>query len=78
MKKKATKKASGWGGERKGAGRPRGSGKGPSADARYSRVAVMFTAKEIKKLEKLSRKMKLPKATVVYELTAAQLKGVRA
>lgn len=76
MKKKATK--TGWGGERKGAGRPKGSGSGPSADARYSRVAVMFTAKEIKKLEKLGRKMKLPLATVVYALTAPQLKGVRA
>jgi len=73
-RRKATKKKSGWGGRRKGAGRPKGSGKGPSPDARYNRVAVMFNNAEITTLEKVAAKKKLPVATVAYELIAKALK----
>ncbi len=84
-KKKATKKAAGkkkatkkkpasWGGRRRGAGRPIGSGKGPSPDARYNRVAVMFNNTEIKALKALASKDGLPIATVAYNLIARNLK----
>jgi len=73
-RRKATKKKSGWGGRRKGAGRPKGSGKGPSPDARYNRVAVMFNNAEIAMLESAAAKKKLPVATVAYELIAKALK----
>ncbi len=75
-KARAKKKAapSGWGGRRKGAGRPKGSGKGPSPDARYNRVAVMFNNDEIKTLQSLAKKKGLPVATVAYQLIARSLK----
>lgn len=73
-KKKATKKAPSWGGRRRGAGRPIGSGKGPSPDARYNRVAVMFNNTEIKALKALAAKGDLPIATVAYNLIARNLK----
>ena len=74
-KKKATKKkAAGWGGRRRGAGRPIGSGQGPSPDARYNRVAVMFNNTEIKALKALAAKDGLPIATVAYNLIARNLK----
>jgi hypothetical protein len=72
--KKAAKKAPSWGGRRRGAGRPIGSGKGPSPDARYNRVAVMFNNTEIKALKALAAKNDLPIATVAYNLIARNLK----
>ncbi len=73
-RKKAGKKKSGWGGRRPGAGRPKGSGKGPSPNARKNRVAVMFTDTELKKLEALARKQRIPIATVTYRLIEKSLK----
>ena len=68
-KKKAT-----WGGRRPGAGRPIGSGSGPSPNSRKNRVAVMFTDTELAKLTSLSKKQKLPVATVAYRLIERSLK----
>lgn len=74
-KKKATKKRpASWGGKRRGAGRPIGSGQGPSPDARYNRVAVMFNNTEIKALKALAAKEGIPIATIAYNLIARNLK----
>jgi hypothetical protein len=73
-KKAAKRKPASWGGRRRGAGRPVGSGKGPSPDARYNRVAVMFNNTEIKALKALAAKDGLPIATVAYNLIARNLK----
>lgn len=72
-KKKATKKAS-WGGRRPGAGRPKGSGSGPSPNSRKNRVAVMFTDTEVSKLQTLATKKNIPVATIAYNLIARSLK----
>lgn len=73
MKAKAKKKAS-WGGRRSGAGRPKGSGSGPSPNSRKNRVAVMFTDTELIKLNALANKQKIPVATVAYRLIERSLK----
>jgi len=70
--KKATKKA--WGGKRKGAGRPKGSGTGRSPEARYNRVAVMFNNAEIQRLRELAGKKGVPVSTLAYDLAAKGLK----
>ncbi|MCH7600269.1 MAG: hypothetical protein IH881_04915 [Myxococcales bacterium] len=70
---KAKKKAT-WGGRRTGAGRPIGSGSGPSPNSRKNRVAVMFTDTELDKLNSLAKKQKLPVATVAYRLIERSLK----
>jgi len=71
--KKATKKKA-WGGKRKGAGRPKGSGTGRSPEARYNRVAVMFNNAEIQKLRELAGKKGVPVSTLAYDLAAKGLK----
>ncbi len=68
------KKKMGWGGRRPGAGRPKGSGKGPSPHARKNRVAVMFTDTELAKLRAVARKQRIPVATVAYRLIEKSLK----
>ena len=55
-RKKTTKKKGTWGGRRPGAGRPKGSGKGPSPNSRRNRVAVMLTDTELKTLRSAARK----------------------
>ena len=70
--KKATKGT--WGGRRPGAGRPKGSGQGPSPNSRRNRVAVMFTDTELKTLNGLARKKRIPVATAAYELISRGLK----
>jgi len=73
-KKKATrKKHPNWGGRRPGAGRPKGSGSGPSPLSRRNRVAVMFSDAELEKLERIANRAKLPIATAAYRLIAAAL-----
>ncbi len=67
MAAKATKK-NGWGGARPGAGRPRGSGQGPSSTARRNRVPVMLSDAELRQLARLARQRKKPLATVAWEL----------
>ncbi len=70
-KKKATKGT--WGGRRPGAGRPKGSGKGPSPDSRRNRVAVMLTDVELATLRGLARKSGVPVSTAAYEFIARSL-----
>ena len=76
-KKKAAKKKSArgvsWGGRRPGAGRPKGSGQGPSPDSRRNRVAIMFTDVELASLEGAAKKQKLPLSTLAYKLVARSL-----
>ena len=72
--KRGAKKKSSWGGRRPGAGRPKGSGSGPSPNSRKNRVAVMFTDTEVTKLQTVAKKQKIPVATVAYKLIARSLK----
>jgi hypothetical protein len=74
-RKKAAKKKSGggWGGARPGAGRPKGSGQGPSPNSRRNRVAVMLRDKELKALKTLARKKGVPVSTIAYELISKGL-----
>lgn len=73
----AAKKKYGWGGARPGAGRPKGSGSGPSPNARKNRVAIMLTDTELKKLNRLASRKRTPLATLAYELLARGLKAQR-
>jgi len=73
----AAKKNYSWGGARPGAGRPKGSGSGPSPNARKNRVAIMLTDTELAKLTKVSKRKKVPIATLAYELMAKGLRTVR-
>ncbi len=62
------------GGPRKGAGRPPGTGPGPSPDARRNRVAVMLSDTELRKLRAEAERRDLPFSTVAYEFVARGLK----
>ena len=73
-KKKAAKKKGTWGGKRAGAGRPKGSGTGPSPNSRRNRVAVMFKDTELKALSTLARREKVPVSTAAYRIVARALK----
>lgn len=73
-KKKTTKKKMGWGGRRPGAGRPPGTGTGPSKDARINRVVAMLSNDELKKLKRHARKEKLPLGTAAYQIIARSLR----
>lgn len=72
--KQGGKKKTSWGGRRPGAGRPKGSGSGPSPNSRKNRVAVMFTDAEVSKLQVVAKRKKIPVATVAYNLIARSLK----
>ncbi len=77
MKKKKTPlNSSGtrWGGARPGAGRPLGSGSGPSPNSRRNRVAVMFSDAELRALKKIARAENQPLATAAYAIVAKRLK----
>lgn len=76
-KRKTTKKKSGWGGRRPGAGRPKGSGTGPSPNARINRVVAMLSNDELKALKRIARKQKLPLGTAAYQIIARALKRSR-
>jgi hypothetical protein len=71
--KKAKKKKASWGGARPGAGRPKGSGSGPSPNARRNRAAVMVSDSELARIERAARRMRRPVATLAYELIAEGL-----
>lgn len=73
-RKKAAKKKSTWGGRRPGAGRPKGSGSGPSPNSRRNRIAVMLTDVELKKLQTAARKARVPVSTAAYKMVASGLK----
>ncbi len=75
MTKKTTKKkASGWGGARRGAGRPLGTGTGPGENARINRVVCMLSNAELAKLTRIAKRAKLPLGTQCYEIVARSLR----
>jgi hypothetical protein len=69
----SVKSKSGWGGRRPGAGRPKGSGKKPSRQARINRVVVMLDNDELEILERIARKQKLPLGTAAYRIMTRAL-----
>lgn len=71
--KNAASKSS-WGGRRAGAGRPVGSGTGPSPDSRRNRIAVMLSDKELQALKSLAKAKNLPLATAVYDMVKPKLR----
>ena len=73
----STKKKSSWGGARQGAGRPKGSGPGPSPLARKNRVPVMLSDSELAKVTRIAARQKKPVATLAYELMSSRLKELR-
>ena len=74
VKKKASrKKAASWGGKRPGAGRPKGSGQGPSPDSRRNRVAIMFTDDELAILKRKAKKQRIPLSTLAYEMVSRSI-----
>jgi len=66
-----------WGGRRPGAGRPKGSGQGPSPDSRRNRVAVMLTDTELSALRGFAQKSGIPVSTAAYEFIARSLSRSR-
>jgi hypothetical protein len=73
-KKTVRKKKSRWGGRRKGAGRPPGTGTGPSKHARINRVVAMLSNDELKILQAHARREKLPLGTAAYRIIAKALR----
>ncbi len=71
------KKSSNWGGARPGAGRPKGSGTGPSPNARVNRIAIMLTDREWSKLARLARRRNVPLATLAHEFVSQALSKAR-
>ena len=72
-----TKKKGTWGGARAGAGRPIGSGKGPSANSRRNRIAVQFSDNDLlilRRARKGTGKNRESVSTVAYRLLAQRLK----
>jgi hypothetical protein len=69
----AAKKKGTWGGRRKGAGRPVGTGTGPSKNARINRVVAMLSNDELKKLTKRAGMAGLPLGTYAYRIIARSL-----
>ncbi len=72
--RKRGKTKSGWGGRRPGAGRPPGTGTGPSRDARINRVVAMVSNNELKILQKYAKSEKLPLGTAAYQIIARALR----
>jgi len=80
VRKKAVKKAarkSGWGGRRRGAGRPPGTGTGPSKHARINRVVAMLSNEELKELQTHAKRQRLPLGTAAYRIIAEALRRIR-
>ena len=76
-KKSVRKKKSRWGGRRKGAGRPPGTGTGPSKHARINRVVAMLSNDELKTLQAHAKRQKLPLGTAAYRIIAKALRRLR-
>jgi len=76
-RKVVRKKKVGWGGRRKGAGRPLGTGTGPSKHARIKRVVAMLSNDELKILQAHAKREKLPLGTAAYRIIAQALRRVR-
>ena len=75
-KKKVARKKAGWGGRRKGAGRPLGTGTGPSKHARINRVVAMLSNDELKTLQAHAKREKLPLGTAAYRIIAQALRRI--
>ncbi|HXV37355.1 MAG TPA: hypothetical protein VEC18_09405 [Myxococcota bacterium] len=71
------RKKFGWGGRRKGAGRPPGTGTGPSKNARINRVVAMLSNDELKALQAHAKREKLPIGTAAYQIIARALRRLR-
>jgi hypothetical protein len=76
-KKAVRKKTAGWGGRRRGAGRPLGTGTGPSKHARINRVVAMLSNDELKILQAHAKREKLPLGTAAYRIIAQSLRRLR-
>jgi hypothetical protein len=76
-KKKSVQKKAGWGGRRRGAGRPLGTGTGPSKHARINRVVAMLSNDELKTLQAHAKREKLPLGTAAYRIIAQALRRLR-
>jgi hypothetical protein len=76
-KKTVRKKKSQWGGRRRGAGRPPGTGTGPSKHARINRVVAMLSNDELKILQAHAKREKLPLGTAAYRIIAQALRRLR-
>ncbi len=72
-KKKRAPKKTGWGGSRPGAGRPKGTGTGPSKDARINRVVAMVSNAELAQLKRAAKAAKLPLGTQAYRIIRRSL-----
>ena len=66
-----------WGGPRMGAGRPPGTGPGPSQHARRNRVTILLADEELQQLKTLADEQQLPLGTVAYGFIARGLKRAR-
>ena len=62
------------GGPRKGAGRPPGTGPGPSPYARRNRLTILLSDAELRKLRAEAKRQDLPLGTVAYGFVARGLK----
>jgi hypothetical protein len=76
-KKKSVQKKAGWGGRRRGAGRPLGTGTGPSKHARINRVVAMLSNDELSILQAHAKREKLPLGTAAYRIIAQALRRLR-
>lgn len=61
---------------RKGAGRPKGSGK-PGEEVRRNRIAVLLLDAEFEKLHRLAEAEGVPVGTMAYRIFAAALRRKR-
>jgi hypothetical protein len=73
-KKKSARKQSNWGGRRRGAGRPPGTGTGPSKNARINRVVAMLSNDELSILQAHAKRERLPLGTAAYQIIARALR----
>jgi hypothetical protein len=73
-KKKSARKQSSWGGRRRGAGRPPGTGTGPSKNARVNRVVAMLSNDELSILQAHAKRERLPLGTAAYQIIARALR----
>ena len=69
----AYRKKPGWGGPRKGGGRPKGSGL-PIEQIRRNRVVVMLTDAELARIKRIAHDEDLPVGTALYEICKRSLR----
>ena len=71
------KKRNSHGGKRVGAGRPVGSGPGPSKNQRKNRVSVMFSDQDFRLLKKAAKEKGLALATLVFKMLSHGLSRLK-